>query len=130
MDIQNFKILKDDRGSLMPIELNEVPFEAKRIFIVKDVPEGFERGNHSHFHTKQLLICLQGEIDVFLDFEAKFCRDMVTLKEGEGILINEMVWDSQVFHNEAILLVICSTSYDENDYIREYRNFRELVLNK
>ena len=58
----NLKIIKDDEGTLVPIELSDLPFEPRRIFYVSGVPKGEERGNHAHFETQQILVCLQVSI--------------------------------------------------------------------
>jgi hypothetical protein len=54
--LTNLKTIKDDDGTLVPIEFSDLPFEPKRIFYVCDVPKGEERGNHAHFETRQLLM--------------------------------------------------------------------------
>jgi dTDP-4-dehydrorhamnose 3,5-epimerase-like enzyme len=65
--MDNFISYTDDRGTLVPIELSEIPFEVKRLFFVNNVPENVIRGNHAHFKTKQILICLTGKIEIILD---------------------------------------------------------------
>tara|TARA_R110002020_G_scaffold78506_2_gene197410 strand:- start:6224 stop:6634 length:411 start_codon:yes stop_codon:yes gene_type:complete len=114
-------------GSLVPIELSaDIPFEPKRIFYVYGVPAGDVRGQHAHFTTKQLLICLSGEIRVICD-DGKH-RNIYTLDSPDKALyIPELVWDEcEYILQNSVLLVLSSTSYDLKDYITDYQQFLEL----
>jgi len=118
----------DERGLLLPFEFNELEFEPKRLFIVKDVPAGLIRGSHSHFTTKQFLICSKGVVDVFLDDGTK--KEKITLTQGEAILIPELIWDRQEFMDiNSEIIVVCSTEYDINDYIFDYNEFLKIKNN-
>jgi len=127
--LTNLKTIKDDEGTLVPIEFSDLPFEPKRIFYVCDVPKGEERGNHAHFETQQLLMCLQGSILVKI-------HDGKDLKEyrlipNQSILVERMIWDSQVFETDRdVLLSICSTSYNKSDYIEDFEDFLRTVNKK
>jgi len=127
--LTNLKTIKDDEGILVPIEFSDLPFEPKRIFYVCDVPKGEERGNHAHFETQQLLMCLQGSILVKI-------HDGKDLKEyrlipNQSILVERMIWDSQVFETDRdVLLSICSTSYNKSDYIEDFEDFLRTVNKK
>jgi hypothetical protein len=120
--LTNLKIIKDNDGTLVPIEFSDLPFDPKRIFYVSDVPKGEERGCHAHFETRQLLICLQGVILVKLH-DGKELRDF-KLYPNESVLVEKMIWDSQVFKTgRDVLLSICSTNYDPSDYIEDFKEF-------
>jgi len=126
MGIDNLRIIKDERGTLAPIELNSFYFSVKRIFYVTDVPTGETRGCHSHYKTKQYLICIKGVIEVILHDGKK--ETITTLKQNEGLLIPELIWDSQKFiTKDAVLLVLCSTPYDINDYILDFDEFLKIT---
>ena len=48
-------------GILVPIELEkQIPFEVKRMFYVFGVNSNKSRGQHAHYKTQQVLICLHG----------------------------------------------------------------------
>lgn len=119
------KIYSDNRGKLLPIEFHNIPFEVKRIFLVYDIPKEIERGNHAHYNTVQLLICVKGEILVKL-YDGQNYTEIV-LKEGESKLVDKMIWDSQMFlTGQDILLVLCSTEFDKSDYIFDKKEFEKL----
>lgn len=128
-NIKTLKTYEDDRGSLLPIEFSDIPFTPKRIFVVNNVPQNTIRGNHSHYKTQQLLICLNGEIEVIL-YDG-FDEKIILLKKNERYLIESLIWDSQKFLTEnSELLVICSTSYDINDYILDLKEFKNIKKNE
>jgi len=100
-------------------------FIPKRVFIVKDVPKDMVRGNHSHYNTKQYLICVNGSVDVILHDGIN--ETTHTLIKGESILIPELIWDSQRFNDDdSEILVLCSNEYDKNDYILDFDKFKKI----
>lgn len=106
----------DERGILVPFELEKLSFLPKRFFYVYNVPVGTWRGGHAHYETEQFLICVQGKIAVKL--ESKNGIEEFVLEEGETCYIEKLVWDSQNFLEEdSVLLVLCSTNYNKSDYI-------------
>lgn len=122
----NFQSCSDNRGSLTPINIKDLPFEAKRIFYVSGVPKGGIRGKHAHKTNKQVLVCVSGSIEVFLDDGNKV--ESYTLNENDGIFIDQLIWDEQKYlTGNDILISICSNEYDESDYIRDYKQFKELA---
>ena len=55
-------------GSITPIQnLQEIPFEIKRVFYLYDIPGGVSRGAHAHYHCHQFLIAASGSFEVNLD---------------------------------------------------------------
>jgi len=124
--LTNLKTIKDDEGTLVPIEFSDLPFEPKRIFYVCDVPKGEERGNHAHFETRQFLVCLQGSILVKLH-DGKELKEY-RLMPNQSVLVERMIWDSQVFETDRdVLLSICSTNYNKSDYIEDFEEFLRTV---
>jgi len=124
MSPMRLHILSDDDGTLVPIEFSELPFEPKRVFYVTNVPKGEERGNHAHFKTQQILVCVQGQILVKLHDGKKLFKKLLT--PNDAIFVDKMIWDSQVFMTgDDVLLSICSTPYDKSDYIEDMSSFLE-----
>jgi len=108
----------DDRGSLLPIELHHLPFVPKRVFTVAGASAGTVRGGHGHRYGQQLLICLNGQIDVQLRHEGKKAKVTLVPDEG-GLLIGAEVWSSQTYATESsVLMVLASENYDPDSYIR------------
>jgi dTDP-4-dehydrorhamnose 3,5-epimerase-like enzyme len=122
MEICKFHDFTDERGSLVPISLDNLGFVARRLFYVVGVPKGATRGGHAHQKTRQILVCLQGLILVEL-FDGKE-TERAHLHPLEYVEVKPMTWDSQTFlTGNEVLLVICSTQFDERDYIRDRDEF-------
>jgi len=119
-------VFNDERGTLVPIDfLKNTPFNPKRIFYVYGVPINTWRGGHAHYNTKQLLICIKGGILVKLETKNEIVEYF--LEKNQTCFIDNMVWDSQKFIEEdSILLVLCSTEYDKDDYIFDMEKFKNL----
>jgi hypothetical protein len=127
--LKNFQSITDPRGSLTPVDFSKIPFTPKRIFYIKNVPQGLSRGGHAHFTTKQLLICLRGQIQVTLDTVKS--KNVFDLFENDYIFIDNLVWDSQLYKTgNDILMSICSTDYNEKDYIKDYSEFLRIMKDK
>lgn len=118
--------IKEDDGVIVPIEFSSLPFVPKRVFYVCGVPKGEERGNHAHYLTEQIIICVQGKIKVKLH-NGQYLYER-TLEPHDFCHIRSMVWDSQVFlTGDDVLLSLCSTHYDKNDYIEDFDRFISLT---
>lgn len=121
--------IKEAEGNLYPFHMDSIPFDVKRIFFVTDVPKNVTRGYHAHFETKQMLICMSGSIAVNT-YDGHTKRHRI-LHAGNAILIDEMVWASQTYlTHDTTMLSLCSTEYDESDYIKSLDLFESLINNE
>lgn len=112
-------------GHLTPIESNEdIPFEIKRVYYMTRVPENTIRGFHSHKNLEQVLICLNGTVEIVIS--TPYEKEVVLLNDpSKGLYIGPMVWrEMQNFSPGSVLLVLASEHYDEADY---YRNYDEYI---
>ena len=128
--LQNCKILsipkiEDPRGNLSVIENDVIPFDIKRVYYLYDVPSGAERGGHSHKEQQEFLVALSGSFDVILN-DGKVEKTVSLNKPFEGLLITNGIWrELKNFSSGAVCLVIASNVFDEEDYIREFKEFLE-----
>jgi hypothetical protein len=116
--------IENRSGNLTSIQNSiEIPFDIKRIFYLYDIPGGKDRGAHAHIDCHQFLVAGSGSFDVLLD-DGK-SKKLVTLNQPyKGLHIPPGIWASETnFSSGAICLVLASHKYDENDYIREYKQF-------
>ena len=120
----NLRTFIEPDGNLVPIESkHDIPFDIKRIFYVYGVNDQNDRGKHAHHKTKQVLICLSGEVEVICDDGVHRKKYKLT-KPHQAIYIPEMIWDEQRYMSEdAVLLVLSNTYYDSKDYIEDYDEF-------
>ncbi|BCY28717.1 sugar 3,4-ketoisomerase [Flavobacterium okayamense] len=117
--------IEDPRGNLSVIENDIVPFDIKRVYYLYDVPAGAERGGHAHKKLQQFLVALSGSFEVVLNDGND--EQIITLnKPFEGILIKSGIWrELKNFSSGAVCLVVASEVFDEEDYIRDFKDFVE-----
>ncbi len=126
--IVNLNSHGDERGNLIAIEgMKDLPFDIKRVYYIFGTGKGVRRGFHAHKKLKQLLICVSGKCKIFLDNGDE--TQVVVLDEpNKGLYIENDIWREMYdFTKDAVLLVLASEYYDENDYIRNYKDFLEYV---
>jgi len=118
--------IQNRSGNITAIENNiEIPFDAKRIFYLYDIPGGESRGAHAHKDCYQFLVAASGSFEVQLD-DGKVKKTVMLNQPYRGLHIPPGIWASEVnFSSGAICLVIASHKYNESDYIRNYNEFLE-----
>lgn len=118
----------DDRGMLVALEeYKDIPFEIKRVYYMYDTKKDVHRGFHAHKSLEQILICIHGSCKVLLDNGTE--KKIVSLeKPYEGLYIANNMWREMYdFSEEAVLMVLASEYYKEEDYIRDYNEFLRMV---
>lgn len=118
----------DDRGQLVALEeYNDIPFEIKRVYYMYDTIDGVHRGFHAHKSLEQILICIHGSCKVILDNGME--RKVIFLERPyEGLYVPNNMWREMYdFSKDAVLMVLASEYYREEDYIRNYNEFMELI---
>lgn len=124
IDTMQFRHHYSEWGKLVFIEgTHDFPFDIKRTYYICDVPKGIRRGFHAHKQLEQYLICVHGECKVMLDDGES--KETVLLNDPkEGLYVGPGMWREMFdFSPGAVLLVLASMYYDENDYIRDYNEF-------
>jgi hypothetical protein len=121
--------VNDPRGNLTFIEGGRhIPFEIKRVYYLYDVPGGAERGGHAHKDLRQLIVAMSGSFDVHLD-DGRAKKAVHLNRSYIGLFICAMTWrEISNFSSGAVCLVLASNFYDEDDYYRDYAQFRADVV--
>lgn len=120
-----------DAGELSFFEANrDIGFDIKRIYYISKVPEGVRRGFHAHKELKQLLFCPYGKIQLIL--ENDMGREEIELSDPSiGVVIDRPTWREMLWlQKNSVLCVAASDYYKVEDYIREYDEFKALLVNK
>lgn len=113
----------DERGSLAVIEKEVVPFAIKRVYYLYDVPSDSYRGGHAHKEQESVIIALSGSFEVIID-DGKSRKRIMLNKPTQGLYIPTHIWrEIDNFSSGAVCLVLASTTYKEEEYIREYETF-------
>lgn len=118
----------DERGQLVALEeFKDIPFEIKRVYYMYDTAPGIVRGKHAHKSLQQILVCIHGSCKILLD-NGKEKKIVPLEKPYEGVYVSNAMWREMYdFTPDAVLMVLASEVYDENDYIRDYEEFLAFV---
>lgn len=108
----------------------EIPFDVKRVFYLYDIPGGESRGAHAHKSCHQFLCAASGAFEVLLD-DGKVQRQVMLNRPNMGLHIPPGIWASEInFSSGSICLVLTSHPYSEADYIRDYGDYKNFILEK
>ena len=127
----NFKIYKNNTGSLLPLSLKtDIPFKVKRIFIIYGNKNSL-RADHAHKKCSQFLVPIFGKVIVeYENKNGKFKKDL-SFKKKETLLLKPKTWCRVKFiHQYSKLMVFCDREYEFNDYIEKYNHFLKIIKKK
>ncbi len=118
-------------GNITPVQAHkDVPFDIKRVYYLYDVPSGETRGGHAHKDLQQLIVAASGSFDVVLD-DGKNKRTITLNRPNFGLYVTPYIWRELTnFSSGAVLLVLASMKYAEDDYIRDYDAFLQATDEK
>lgn len=120
----------DARGNLSFVEQkNHIPFEIKRTYWLYDVPGGESRGGHAYRENEEFIVALSGGFDVVLDNGTEK-RTYTLNRSYYGLYVPKGLWrEMENFSTNSLAMVLSSTDYDANDYVRDYDEFLILKRN-
>ena len=121
----------DLRGNLSFIEEDtHLPFRLRRVYWIYDVPGGEQRGGHAFRETEELIVSLSGSFDIVLNDGKDEWRFMLN-RSYNGVLVSKIIWRSlENFSTNSLALILSSTDYSEDDYIRDWEEFIRMNRNK
>lgn len=129
--VLQFRDLGDERGKLVVIEGGEaIPFEIKRVFYIYDSDDTVIRGQHANRESEFVLINVAGKSKVRItDGTEELVVELN--KPMMGVYIPRMIWkDMYDFSKDSVLLVLASTHYNGNEYIRDYDQYLSEMRNR
>lgn len=123
--IINLPKFNDPRGNLSFLENeNQIPFKVERSYWIYDVPGGETRGGHAFKENEEFIIALSGAFDVILD-NGKEKQRFLLNRSYYGLYVPKGLWrEMENFSTNSVAFVLSSIQYDENDYIRDYEEFK------
>lgn len=124
----NLPKIEDPRGNLTFVEENNhIPFDIKRAYWVYDVPGGELRGGHAFKKNKEFIIALSGSFDVIIK-DGKTRKKYSLSRSYYGLYIPNMLWRSlENFSTNALAVILSSSLFYANDYVRDFNEFKQLV---
>ncbi len=126
--ILQFADLGDERGKLVVIEGGQaIPFDIQRVFYIYESDSTVVRGQHANRESEFVLINVSGQSKVRItdgkeELVVELDRPMM------GVYIPKMMWkDMYDFSPDSVLLVLASTHYNGEEYIRSYDDYLRAV---
>ncbi len=118
--------IMDPRGNLTFVEGGRhIPYAIRRAFWIYDVPGGEMRGSHAYRRNREIIIAVSGSFDVEVDSASGIIRHHLN-RSYYGLYLPPLHWRSLVnFSTNSLCLILASEDYDENDYLRDYDEFRQ-----
>ena len=112
----NLVLHKDNRGSLYVLDqINTSFFYPKRVFFLTQIPTGISRGKHGHFECKQIIIALNGKIEII--WKNSDSSGIVQLDEFQALFVPEGNWiEISSDKITTIAMVVASEFFDSKDY--------------
>lgn len=117
----------DNRGSLFVAESKqEIPFEAKRVFLIKNCKADSVRGEHANY-CSEAIICVSGSCKLeadYIDEKELFILD----KPMTGVFLPPLMWKRIYdFSEDCVLLVLADEVYDVERVIYSYDDYLKLA---
>lgn len=128
MQIITLPKIADYRGNLSFIEEEtHIPFKIRRVYWIYDVPGGEFGGSHAFKESEEFIVAISGSFDVILHNgteEKKFSLN----RSYYGLLVGKLVFRRlENFSTNSLALILASTPYNADDYIRNFDEFLTIV---
>jgi hypothetical protein len=120
----NLPKIEDPRGNLSIIEEEKhIPFKIKRTYWIYDVPGGEMRGGHAFIEQQEFIVALSGSFDLVID-DGKTNKTFSLNRSYYGLFLPAGLWrQMKNFSTNSLAMILSSTHYFEDDYIRDYEEF-------
>lgn len=123
--IINLPKIADGRGNLSVIEeFKQIPFKICRSYWIYDVPGGCERGGHAYKNNTEFIVALSGSFDVVIN-DGEDEESFHLNRSYMGLLVPKGLWRvMNNFSTNSLALILSDIDYDENDYIRDFEEYK------
>ncbi|MCK4744837.1 FdtA/QdtA family cupin domain-containing protein [Candidatus Parcubacteria bacterium] len=116
-------------GNLVIGESNKsVPFKIKRFYFINNLfsPKAI-RGKHAHKKLEQIIFCINGQFTLNLD-DGESKQGILMNDPYYGVRLGPKLWHTMTkFSSDCVILVLADDYFEEDDYIRGYKQFLEYV---
>lgn len=108
-----------------------VPFEIKRVYFINNLfNKKSVRGKHAHKKLEQIIFCVNGHFTLALD-DGKTKQKILMNDPYYGVRLGPKLWHTMTkFSNDCVILVLADDHYKEEDYIRNYEEFKKYIGKK
>ena len=103
-----------------------LPFAVQRVFWTYYTPDNILRGRHAHRATEHVLLAVAGRIVVTTE-QADGKLEIFRLESPHvGLYVPPNVWHTMQYSPGAVQLALASQPFEEEDYIRDFEEFRRV----
>lgn len=123
--------VNNSSGSIAVLENGRnISFEVKRVYYLYNVPEAESRGGHAHYNLEQYIIAVSGSFKVILD-DGLNKKTIFLNRPNLALHVVPGLWrELDKFSPGSTCMVLASELYSEQDYIRNYIDFKEWKLKR
>lgn len=102
-----------------------IDFNIKRVYWTYYTPNDVIRGGHAHRELEQLIFALSGNIEFNTEDLYGNKQKFILNRPNLGLYLPKLIWRDIVFSHNAVLLCLASEIYKEEDYFRDYEDFKK-----
>ncbi len=122
---------QQDEGFLAVAEMEKtIPFNIQRVFWTYHTPIKVSRGRHTHHETEMVLIALQGKITIETINRKGEENTFVLDRPQQGLYLPALCWHEIFYTEDALQLVLASTLFSDEDYIKSLGDFYKIINQK
>lgn len=103
-----------------------IPFNIKRVYWTYYTPQDITRGGHAHKNLQQVIFAVSGIITFNTEDRHGNKERYILDRPSKGLYIPNLIWRDIHFTHNAVLLCLASECYIEDDYFRDYQEFKNL----
>lgn len=128
--LKSVKLRTDERGTLIVFENKEnLDFVPVRSYVLLNNFKNRLRGSHAHIKLNQFLVCLSGSCSIKIVDKNLNEKNYDLNSPDEGLRIKPISWREITYMSRScVILVSCDREYELDDYIHDYKKFKELCL--
>lgn len=121
-----FKEHGDERGKLVIAECGkEIPFSVQRVFYIYGSDSTVVRGKHANRNSEFVLVNVAGTSKVDVEDVHGNKKTYELDHPHMGLYLPNYIWKNMYeFSADSVLLCMSNMSYDSNEYIRDYQQFK------
>jgi dTDP-4-dehydrorhamnose 3,5-epimerase len=123
-ELLKFPRISDQKGTLVPFEFSDIPFEVKRVYLVTG-KENIPRGQHAHIIEDELFVAVSGSILVKVN-DGTGDTEILLDSPNVGLLVRKDCWhELHNFAENTIVMAFSSTEYlpGAGNYITDKEKF-------
>jgi dTDP-4-dehydrorhamnose 3,5-epimerase-like enzyme len=110
--------------SVLEAAVPPLPFAVQRVFWTYSTPDTILRGRHAHRATEHVLLAVAGRIVVTTESAAGELAVFRLESPHVGLYVPPHVWHTMQYSPGAVQLALASRPFEEEDYIRDYQEFK------